>query len=420
MLVLILGCREEDSLEALPSSTFELYQMAIYGAIQRRSKVMCDGDADPAAVRKLADRMHAQLEAIAVKNHVTQNREFHTRQIVDILRAPDASELWESLQNSDEGVPLVKTLEIQAASGDEPFLQGLADRLGTIGFYQFKHLSFQEALFASWLQKNAATWADWATDEQAAAFCNNTFYNNCLRICGGQLGELLGKRRPSLVMRQLTDRGVEALQMAFAKNTTLTALSIAGNGGAFTRLEVAGGAAAAGSDGDGADADAALVDITSLMGTILGPRSSLTALDLSDCAISVEALASLFETLHGSRAPLRWLSLKGNVTEALKKPTLTLALALTLTLTLTLTQERDRGSQEAGCHLRQRERGGARGRLQIQGEPRGAGDRHGHPRPHGRLRSHPHTRGHQLGRRAAAAAPLGRLACGQPRRLWAE
>ena len=61
--------------------------------------------------------------------------------------------------------------------------------------YQFKHLSFQEGLFAQHLLIQAeAGWEGWETDEKAAEFLNNPFMNNTCRIAAGYAGHALSRR----------------------------------------------------------------------------------------------------------------------------------------------------------------------------------------------------------------------------------
>ena len=64
------------------------------------------------------------------------------------------------LESLQAGLPLTKTLEVQTDSSPAQ--------------YQFKHLSFQEGLFAQHLLMQAIEgWEGWATDDDAASFLNN-------------------------------------------------------------------------------------------------------------------------------------------------------------------------------------------------------------------------------------------------------
>ena len=65
--------------------------------------------------------------------------------------------------------------------------------------YQFKHLSFQEGLYAEHLLMLVTSlappqgqgWQGWASDQLAANFLNNRYMNNTCRIAAGFLGGLL-------------------------------------------------------------------------------------------------------------------------------------------------------------------------------------------------------------------------------------
>ena len=91
--------------------------------------------------------------------------------------------MWLHLNKEDAGLPLTKTLEAQTELAPAQ--------------YQFKHLSFQEGLFAQHLLIQAdAGWEGWETDETAAEFLNNPFMNNTCRIASTRFGSLLGRQRP--------------------------------------------------------------------------------------------------------------------------------------------------------------------------------------------------------------------------------
>ena len=90
--------------------------------------------------------------------------------------------VWERLTAADGSVPLIKTLEQKAVS--------------TPAIYQFRHLSFQEALFAKQLvEVGAATWAGWRDDKAAVESLKEPSLRNALRIGGNALGNALGRRR---------------------------------------------------------------------------------------------------------------------------------------------------------------------------------------------------------------------------------
>ena len=92
--------------------------------------------------------------------------------------------LWMHLNKEDAGLPLIKTLEAQTELAPAQ--------------YQFKHLSFQEGLFAQHLLIQADLgWEGWETDAISCEFLNNPFMNNTCRIAAGFLGSRLAKRRPA-------------------------------------------------------------------------------------------------------------------------------------------------------------------------------------------------------------------------------
>ena len=110
----------------------------------------------------------------------------------------------------EKGVPLVKTLEVSA--GDE-------------ARFQFKHLSFQEGLFARNLLDlvDRGKWTGWVDDEAAATFLNNAYMNNTCRIAAGRLGTLLATRRPAWSFAEST-LGIAGLRtlLSFPEGTGLT------------------------------------------------------------------------------------------------------------------------------------------------------------------------------------------------------
>ena len=128
------------------------------------------------------------LRHVAVINQMQGRRQFGAR---DVSRAllkempfSEALTLWLHLNNEDGGIPLMKTLEVQT---DEAEAQ-----------YQFKHLSFQEGLYAQFLFLKAkeGRWDGWSSDLRAAAFLNDPFMNNTCRISARKLGDLLAQQRP--------------------------------------------------------------------------------------------------------------------------------------------------------------------------------------------------------------------------------
>ena len=84
------------------------------------------------------------LRTVAVANYVAKGRREFTSEDVRIALGEESLQLWAALASSLEGVPLVKPI-VEAKEG------GLVD-----GLFQFKHLSFQEALSGQFLVQVAA------------------------------------------------------------------------------------------------------------------------------------------------------------------------------------------------------------------------------------------------------------------------
>ena len=171
----------------------------------------------------------AMLRNVAVTNQQNGRREFSSAHVAHALLlefpSPEGFTLWIHLNKEDGGLPLIKTLEVQTEMGPAQ--------------YQFKHLSFQEGLFAQHLLIQAeAGWEGWATDEDSALFLNNPFMNNTCRIAAGHLGTLLAKRRLfwDFTKSKLDEVGLQALWLLMEKNASLTRLSLKSNrvGGTVT------------------------------------------------------------------------------------------------------------------------------------------------------------------------------------------
>ena len=129
------------------------------------------------------------LRNVAVSNQLQGRRHFGARDVARCLLKElplsEALTLWLHLDAMDDGPPLIKALETQTEEAE--------------GQYQFKHLSFQEGLFAQHLFEEASEgrWDGWTTDASAAAFLNDPFMNNTCRIASTRFGSLLGRQRPT-------------------------------------------------------------------------------------------------------------------------------------------------------------------------------------------------------------------------------
>lgn len=166
----------------------------------------------------------SMLRHVAVSNQQQGRREFAATHVASALLVdqmnPEGITMWLHMNKEEAGLPLVKTLEAQTELAPAQ--------------YQFKHLSFQEGLFAQHLLMQAEEgWSQWETDESASQFLNNPFMNNTCRIAAGYLGTRLAKRRPawdfSKQGTRLTEVGLQALWLINEKNETLKSLELSNN-----------------------------------------------------------------------------------------------------------------------------------------------------------------------------------------------
>ena len=139
----------------------------------------------------LNDVCKNMLRRVAVNNQENGRREFTSKNVACVLGLnPDELGLWSRLDLNDEyGVALAATLAKQT---DKAPAQ-----------YQFKHLSFQEGLYAEYLLITVTSlappqgpgWHGWVNDAAASQFLNNRYMNNTCRIASGYLGGLLARQR---------------------------------------------------------------------------------------------------------------------------------------------------------------------------------------------------------------------------------
>ena len=164
MLILCLAHRQEGS--RLPVTLMELYSTAMSGALRAAA-----GQADAGATTAALEVMQriATANMLAAKG---VQREFTSDDVVAALDA-EGMAVWEKLAAADGSRPLLKTLEQETTSSP--------------AIYQFRHLSFQEALFAKGLLVDgaAAEWAGWQDDSAAAKSLKDPSLRNALRIGGG-------------------------------------------------------------------------------------------------------------------------------------------------------------------------------------------------------------------------------------------
>ena len=169
------------------------------------------------------------LRRVAVDNQENGRREFTSKNVACALGMhPEELGLWSRLDlDNDHGVALCATL---AQQSDKAPAQ-----------YQFKHLSFQEGLYAEHLlllvtslaPPNGPGWPGWASDDKAAEFLNNRYMNNTCRIAAGHLGGLLASARPhwdfSTEKANLTPNGRSALWYITDDNDKVQSINVAQN-----------------------------------------------------------------------------------------------------------------------------------------------------------------------------------------------
>jgi len=171
MLIVILFERMETlHCERLPSSSAELYKMAI-DAILRRC---CSN-------KEKTDCARFMLRRVAIENMLSQRRVFTTADVKQSLKEnPDALELW--MDFHEKGIPLVKILS--NGSKDVP------------SEYQFKHISFQESLLVLALKNDEAPEFQALSLAMAAERLNDRFLHNTFQIGGHLVVNKLVKQLP--------------------------------------------------------------------------------------------------------------------------------------------------------------------------------------------------------------------------------
>jgi Ran GTPase-activating protein (RanGAP) involved in mRNA processing and transport len=172
---------------------------------------------------KLLEAGINMLRLVAVDNQQNGRREFSSVHVAETLaRSGDdaALSLWLRLDCDEAGVTLIKTLESLTDSAP--------------AMYQYKHLSFQEGLFARDLlnRVDSKRWQGWNDDETAAAFLNNAYMNNVCRIAAGELGKRLANARERWDFHEhrLSWVGKSALWQLVQENPVLLGLNLSGNG----------------------------------------------------------------------------------------------------------------------------------------------------------------------------------------------
>ncbi len=205
MLIVVLAAYQRgECYAALPCDLHELYTMAVRAVLQRRVA----GD----DMRALAMSM---MSRIAVHNHLAECRTFYQSEIDDALAGDaEALALWHSLLQGDGGPPLIKVLT-EPEEGD-----------ASQGEYQFKHISFQEALFvSSFLSSEADGFI--STPEDISKRLNQSFFYNAFFIGRGHIGPKLSREFPEWKFTDspLDDHGKKALVLLCEGVKDLVSLS---------------------------------------------------------------------------------------------------------------------------------------------------------------------------------------------------
>ena len=223
LLILVLGALEKPGAKAtLPSSIYELYTCAMDAAIANSLDTSTLGAAEASGAISPIELAKSMLRRIATANMLAQRRTFSLeRHVLETLAPhPDELRLWRQLlhtcsNGASSPVPLVKVLAFGRQTGE----------------FQFKHLSFQEALFVQAITRREAD-AFWQTDKVAAARLNDAFYTNTFRIGEGCLGHALGRQRPTwsfaheLLISGHADRGLARLHRLLPRSVSLASLTL--------------------------------------------------------------------------------------------------------------------------------------------------------------------------------------------------
>ncbi|CAE7383637.1 unnamed protein product [Symbiodinium natans] len=181
----------------MPSNLFELYDMGLRNMV--RSSLNQAQEDEVAATWDM-------MQKVAVENHLRQKRIF-TQHDVDVAlsSSPELQKRWLTF----------------VERADVPFVKILSD--GDAAEFQFRHLSFQEALVARRLASREGEEPDAPASEEAqqvalrfvrhhgslASFINTPFFMNMLRIGRGYVGDAFG--RYWTLTEPLNDVGLQGL-----------------------------------------------------------------------------------------------------------------------------------------------------------------------------------------------------------------
>ena len=181
VLLSLLILTLDDATSCLPSDLLELY-IAAFAATMKRHGVQ-KPDSVLQMLRQVACSNMFQPSA---KGKQQMKREFSSQDMRTIFEQDDSHLAdWDALVRDQQGVPLVKTLSC-----------------GKDDVFQFMHLSFQEALFASELIQNPdVVLSFWGSDATALQRLESQLYRNTFVVGGCRLGEALALHRPCWCFR---------------------------------------------------------------------------------------------------------------------------------------------------------------------------------------------------------------------------
>jgi hypothetical protein len=208
VLLSLLVLTLDDAKCGLPSDLLELYSAAFSATMNRH------GVQKPESVLQML-RKTACSNMFQPKSQSEQQlkREFETQNVYDALGERGTRQDWDGLVRDQRGVPLVKTLSC-----------------GKDDVFQFMHLSFQEALFASQLIENPdIVLSFWGSDATALQRLESPLYRNTFVVGGCRLGEAFALHRPCWCFRgnDLSNNEFRALDsMCSLLNSSLTELDV--------------------------------------------------------------------------------------------------------------------------------------------------------------------------------------------------
>ena len=169
----------------MPSSLYELYDMGLQNILESQL-----GQVE----QDVKQQLWQLMQLVALHNQLNQKRIFMQKDVESALaKEPELLPTWTRL----------------VQKGDVPFVKILAD--GEDAEYQFRHLSFQEALASQVLAESNGKMGVQAANRfkeiggSLADFLNMPFYRNMLRIGAGFVGDVFGTYWP--LTSQLTDNG---------------------------------------------------------------------------------------------------------------------------------------------------------------------------------------------------------------------